>query len=92
MKVWVLIDKYNGDIKAALNETGKRNVEKQLMELGRKEVKEQIGNIEDFGNYGMNIYFHLMNLLNSDDCLELIDYTHYEIVEFNVESSYKLES
>lgn len=30
MKVWVLIDKYNGDIKAALNETGKRNVEKQL--------------------------------------------------------------
>ena len=55
MKVWVLIDKYNGDIKAALNETGKRNVEKQLMELGRKEVKEQIDNIEDFGNYGMNI-------------------------------------
>ena len=91
MRVWALIDKYEGDIKAVLDETGKRNVEKQLMELGRKEVKEQIDNIEDFGNYGMNIYFHLMNLLNSDDCLELIDYTHYEIVEFNVKSSYKLE-
>lgn len=91
MKVWVLIDKYNGDIKAALNEIGKRNVEKQLMELGRKEVKEQIDNIEDFGNYGMNIYFNLTNLLNHDDCIELIDYTHYEIIEFNVESSYKLE-
>ena len=64
------------------------------MEFGRKEVKEikeQIDNIEDFGNYGMNIYFHLTNLLNSDDCLELIDYTHYEIIEFNVESSYRLE-
>ena len=69
MRVWALIDKYEGDIKAVLDETGKRNVEKQLMELGRKEVKEQIDNIEDFGNYGMNIYFHLMNLLNSDDCL-----------------------
>lgn len=91
MKVWVLIDKYNGDIKAVLNETGKHNVEKQLIELGRKEVKKQTDNIEDFSNYGMNIYFYLMNLLNSDDCLELIDYTHYEIVEFNVESSYKLE-
>lgn len=91
MRVWALIDKYNGDIKAVLNETGKRNVEKQLMELGRKEVKEQIDNIEDFGNYGMSIYFHLTNLLNSDDCIELIDYTHYEIVEFNVKSSYKLE-
>ena len=94
MRVWALIDKYEGDIKAVLDETGKRNVEKQLMELGRKEVKEikeQIDNIEDFGNYGMNIYFHLTNLLNSDDCLELIDYTHYEIIEFNVESSYKLE-
>lgn len=94
MRVWALIDKYEGDIKAVLDETGKRNVEKQLMELGRKEVKEikeQIDNIEDFGNYGMNIYFHLTNLLNSDDCLELIDYTHYEIIEFNVESSYRLE-
>ena len=91
MRVWVLIDKYNGDVKAVLDETGKRNVEKQLIELGRKEVKEQIDNIEDFGNYGMNIYFHLTSLLNSDDCLELIDYTHYEIIEFNVESSYKLD-
>lgn len=91
MKAWVLIDKCNGDIKAVLNETGRNNVEKQLMELGRKEVKEQIDNIEDFGNYGINIYFHLTNLLNSDNCLELIDYTDYEIVEFNVESSYKLE-
>lgn len=94
MRVWALIDKYEGDIKAVLDETGKRNVEKQLMELGRKEVKEikeQIDNIEDFGNYGMNIYFHLTNLLNSDDCPELIDYTHYEIIEFNVESSYRLE-
>lgn len=94
MRVWALIDKYEGDIKAVLDETGKRNVEKQLMELGRKEVKEikeQIDNIEDFGNYGMNICFHLTNLLNSDDCLELIDYTHYEIIEFNVESSYRLE-
>lgn len=90
MKVWALVDDELGVI-AILNETGKHNVEKQLMELGRKEVKEQIDNIEDFGNYGMNIYFHLMNLLNSDDCIELIDYTHYEIVEFNVESSYKLE-
>lgn len=91
MKVWALIDEYEGDIKAILNETGKHNVEKQLIELGRKEVKEQTDNIEDFSNYGMNIYFYLMNLLNSDDCLELIDYTHYEIVEFNVESGYKLE-
>lgn len=91
MKVWALIDKYEGDVIAILNETGRHNVEKQLMEFGRKEVKEQIDNIEDFGNYGMNIYFHLTNLLNSDDCLELVDYTHYEIVEFNVESSYKLE-
>lgn len=91
MRVWTLIDKYEGDIKAVLDETGKRNVEKQLIELGRKEVKEQIDNIEDFGNYGMNIYFHLTSLLNSDDCLELIDYAPYEIVEFNVESSYKLE-
>lgn len=90
MKVWALVDDELGVI-AILNETGKHNVEKQLMELGRKEVKEQIDNIEDFGNYGMNIYFHLTNLLNSDDCLELIDYTHYEIVEFNVKSSYKLE-
>ncbi len=90
MKVWALVDDELGVI-AILNETGKHNVEKQLMELGRKEVKEQIDNIEDFGNYGMNIYFHLTNLLNSDDCIELIDYTHYEIVEFNVESSYKLE-
>lgn len=90
MKVWALVDDELGVI-AILNETGKHNIEKQLMELGRKEVKEQIDNIEDFGNYGMNIYFHLMNLLNSDDCLELIDYTHYEIIEFNVESSYKLE-
>lgn len=91
MKAWVLIDKCNGDIKAVLNETGRHNVEKQLMGLGRKEVKEQTDNIEDFGNYGMNIYFHLTNLLNSDDCTELIDYAPYEIVEFNVESSYKLE-
>ena len=91
MKAWVLIDKCNGDIKAVLNETGRNNVEKQLMELGRKEVREQIDNLEDFGIHGMNIYFHLTNLLNHDDCLELIDYTHYEIVEFNVESSYKLE-
>ena len=91
MKVWALIDKYEGDIIAILNKTGRHNVEKQLMELGRKEVKEQIDNIEDFGNYGMNIYFHLTNLLNSDDCPELIDYALYEIVEFNVESSYKLE-
>lgn len=92
MKVWALIDKYEGDVIAILNETGRHNVEKQLMEFGRKEVKEQIDNIEDFGNYGMNIYFHLTNLLNSDDCIELIGYTNYEIVEFNVESSYKLES
>ena len=91
MKVWALIDEYEGDVKAILNETGKHNVEKQLIELGRKEVKKQTDNIEEFSNYGMNIYFYLMNLLNSDDCLELIDYTHYEIVEFNVESSYKLE-
>lgn len=91
MKVWALIDEHEGDVKAILNETGKHNVEKQLIELGRKEVKKQTDNIEDFSNYGMNIYFYLMNLLNSDDCLELIDYTHYEIVEFNVESSYKLE-
>ena len=91
IKVWVLIDEYEGDIKAILNETGKRNVEKQLMKLGRKEVEEQIGEIEDFGNFGINIYSHLMHLLNSDDCLELVDYTHYEIIEFNVESSYKLE-
>lgn len=91
MKVWALIDEHEGDVKAILNETGKHNVEKQLIELGREEVKKQTDNIEDFSNYGMNIYFYLMNLLNSDDCLELIDYTHYEIVEFNVESSYKLE-
>lgn len=91
MKVWALVDKYEGDIKAILNETGKHNIEKQLMELGRKEVNEQIDNLEDFSNHGMNIYFRLTNLLNSDNCLELIDYTHYEIVEFNVESSYKLE-
>lgn len=91
MRVWALIDKYNGDIKAVLNETGKRNVEKQLMELGRKEVREQIDNLEDFSNHGINIYLHLTNLLNSDDCPELIDYAPYEIVEFNVESSYKLE-
>lgn len=91
MMVWALIDKYNGDIKAVLNETGKHNVEKQLMELGRKEVKEQIDNIGYFDDYGMNIYLHLTSLLNHDDCLELIDYTDYEIVEFNVESSYKLE-
>lgn len=91
MRVWALIDEYEGDTVAILNETGKQNVEKQLMELGRKEVKEQIDNIEDFGNYGMNIYSHLTNLLNSDDCPELIDYTHYEIIEFNVESSYRLE-
>ena len=91
MKVWALIDEYEGDVKAILNETGKHNVEKQLIELGRKKVKKQTDNIEDFSNYGMNIYFYLMNLLNSDDCLELIDYTHYEIIEFNVESSYKLE-
>ena len=91
MKVWALIDEYKGDVKAILNETGKHNVEKQLIELGRKEVKEQTDNIEDFSNYGMNIYFYLTNLLNSDDCLELIDYTHYEIVEFDVESSYRLE-
>ena len=91
MKVWALIDKYEGDVIAILNETGRHNVEKQLMELSRKEVREQIDNLEDFGNYGMNIYFHLTNLLNSDDCIELIDYTNYEIVEFNVESSYKLE-
>ena len=61
------------------------------MELGRKEVREQIDNLEDFSMHGINIYLHLTNLLNHDDCLELIDYTHYEIVEFNVESSYKLE-
>ena len=42
MRVWALIDKYNGDVVAVLNETGKRNVEKQLMEIGRKEVKEQM--------------------------------------------------
>mgnify|MGYP000500532733 FL=1 len=90
MKVWALVDDELGVV-AILNETGKHNVEKQLMELGRKEVKEQIDNIEDFGNYGMSIYFHLTNLLNSDDCIELIDYTHYEIVEFDVASSYKLE-
>ena len=91
MKVWALIDEHEGDVKAILNETGKHNVEKQVIELGRKEVNEQIDNLEDFGSHGMNIYFHLTNLLNSDNCLELIDYTHYEIVEFNVESSYKLE-
>ena len=62
------------------------------MELGRKEVREQIDNLEDFGIHGMNIYFHLTNLLNSDDCIELIDYTNYEIVEFDVESNYKLDS
>ena len=91
MKVWALIDKYEGDVIAILNETGRHNVEKQLMGLGRKEVREQINNLEDFGIHGMDIYFHLTNLLNSDDCIELIDYTNYEIVEFNVESSYKLE-
>ena len=91
MKVWALIDKYEGDVIAILNETGRHNVEKQLMELGRKEVREQIDNLEDFDIHGMNIYFHLTNLLNSDDCIELIDYTNYEIVEFNVESSYKLD-
>ena len=91
MKVWALIDKYEGDVIAILNETGRHNVEKQLMELGRKEVREQIDNLEDFGIHGMNIYSHLTNLLNSDDCIELIDYTNYEIVEFNVESSYKLD-
>lgn len=90
MKVWALVDDERG-VMAILNESGKRNVEKQLMKLGRKKVDEQIGEIEDFGNFGINIYFHLKHLLNSDDCLELIDYTHYEIVEFNVESSYKLE-
>ena len=92
MKVWALIDKYEGDVIAILNETGRHNVEKQLMELGRKEVREQIDNLEDFGIHGMNIYFHLTNLLNSDDCIELIDYTNYEIVEFDVESNYKLDS
>lgn len=92
MKVWALIDEHEGDIKAILNETGKRNVEKQLMKLGRKEVDEQIGEIEDFSNFGINIYSHLMHLLNSDDCLELIDYTHYEIVEFDIKSDYKVES
>lgn len=91
MKAWVLIDKCNGDIKAVLNETGRHNVEKQLMEFGRKGVREQIDNLEDFSNHGINIYLHLTNLLNSDDCPELIDYAPYEIVEFNVESSYKLE-
>lgn len=91
MKVWALIDKYEGDVIAILNETGRHNVEKQLMELGRKEVREQIDNLEDFDIHGMNIYFHLTNLLNSDDCIELIDYTNYEIVEFNVKSSYKLD-
>lgn len=40
MKVWALIDEYEGDVKAILNETGKHNVEKQLIELGRKEVKK----------------------------------------------------
>lgn len=90
MKVWALVDDERG-VMTILNESGKRNVEKQLMKLGRKEVEEQIGEIEDFGNFGINIYSHLMHLLNSDDCLELIDYTHYEIIEFNVESSYKLE-
>lgn len=92
MKVWALIDEYEGGIKAILNETGKHNVEKQLMKLGRKEVEEQIGEIEDFSNFGINIYSHLMHLLNSDDCLELIDYTHYEIVEFDIKSDYKVES
>ena len=91
MKVWVLIDKYNDDIKTVLNETGMHNIKKQLMELGRKGVREQIDNLEDFSNHGINIYLHLTNLLNSDDCPELIDYAPYEIVEFNVESSYKLE-
>lgn len=91
MKVWVLIDRYEGDIKAVLDETGKRNVEKQLMELGKKGAEEQIDNLEDFSSHGINIYLHLKNLLNSDDCPELIDYAPYEIVEFNVESSYKLE-
>ena len=91
MKVWALIDKYEGNVIAILNETGRHNVEKQLMELGRKEVKEQIDNIEDFGSHGINIYLHLKNLLNFDDCPELIDYAPYEIVEFNVESDYKLE-
>lgn len=91
MKVWALIDRYEGDIKAVLNETGKRNVEKQLMELGRKEAEEQIDNLEDFSSHGIDVYLHLKNLLNHDDCLELIDCTNYEIVEFNVESSYKLE-
>lgn len=36
MKVWALIDEHEGDVKAILNETGKHNVEKQLIELGRK--------------------------------------------------------
>lgn len=90
MKVWALVDDERG-VMTILNESGKRNVEKQLMKLGRRKVDEQIGEIEDFSNFGINIYFHLKHLLNSDDCLELIDYTHYEIVEFNVESSYKLE-
>lgn len=90
MKVWALVDDERG-VMTILNESGKRNVEKQLMKLGRKEVEEQIGEIEDFGNFGINIYSHLTHLINSDDCLELIDYTHYEIIEFNVESSYKLE-
>lgn len=45
MKVWALIDKYEGDVIAILNETGRHNVEKQLMELGRKEVREQIDNL-----------------------------------------------
>lgn len=92
MKVWVLIDEYEDDIKAILNKTGKHSVEKQLMKLGRKEVEGQIGEIEDFSNFGINIYSHLMHLLNSDDCLELIDYTHYEIVEFDIKSDYKVES
>lgn len=39
MKVWALVDDELGVI-AILNETGKRNVEKQLMEIGRKEVKK----------------------------------------------------
>lgn len=90
MKVWALVDDERG-VMAILNESGKRDVEKQLMKLGRKKVDEQIGEIEDFSNHGINIYLHLTNLLNSDDCPELIDYTPYEIVEFNVESSYKLE-
>ena len=88
MKVWALIDDEFG-IMAVLNEHGKRDVEKQLVELGRKEVKSQVDGIED-SNMSGSEYTHLMNLLNSDDSRKLIPYTYYRLEEFNVESGYEV--